>query len=97
VSDIYSSQLRFSPTLAFNCTDEENQDALNTLRRRAWNSLLGKIKEHTADAALIAKLRASFEERFRYDESGIPRVWKPSDDIDGVFKKAKDAVRWSLV
>ncbi|PVF94313.1 root hair defective 3 GTP-binding protein [Serendipita vermifera] len=75
---------------SFNCTEEENQDALNTLRRRAWNSLLAKIKEHTADAALIAKLRASFEERFRYDESGIPRVWKPSDDIDGVFKKAKD-------
>jgi hypothetical protein len=22
--------------------------------------------------------------------SGLPRVWKPDDDIDGAFKKAKD-------
>jgi hypothetical protein len=23
----------------------------------------------------------------------VPRVWKPDDDIDGAFKKAKDQVR----
>jgi hypothetical protein len=31
-----------------------------------------------------------FEERFRYDEHGVPRVWRPDDDIDGAFKHAKD-------
>lgn len=75
---------------SFNCTEEENNQALETLRRRAWTALLNKTKEHTADAALLAKLRASFEERFRYDENDVPRVWKPEDDIDGIFKKAKD-------
>ncbi|KIM21081.1 hypothetical protein M408DRAFT_333668 [Serendipita vermifera MAFF 305830] len=75
---------------SFNCTEEENDGALKTIRRRAWISLLNKIKEHTADAALLAKLRASFEELFRYDEHGVPRVWKPEDDLDSVFKKAKD-------
>jgi hypothetical protein len=82
----------FTPFAAFNCTEEENDEALKTLRRRAWTALLNKIREHTADAALLAILRASFEERFRYDEHGVPRVWKPEDDIDGVFKKAKDIV-----
>jgi hypothetical protein len=38
----------------------------------------------------VTKLRAHFEERFRYDEHGVPRVWRPDDDIDGAFKKAKD-------
>ena len=85
-----------SSLLAFNCTEEENDQALDTLRRRAWAALLNKTKEHTADAALLAKLRASFEERFRYDENDVPRVWKPEDDIDGIFKKAKDQVRIRL-
>jgi hypothetical protein len=49
------------------------------------------VDEQTADAAILTKLRAYFEERFRYDEHGVPRVWKPDDDIDGAFKKAKDA------
>ena len=39
---------------------------------------------------ILGKLRNYFEERFRYDEQGVPRVWKPDDDIDGAFKRAKD-------
>lgn len=78
---------------AFNCTDEENASSLATLRRRAWLALRAKIDEQTADPVLLGKLRTHFEERFRYDEDGIPRVWKPDDDIDGAFKKAKDQVR----
>lgn len=38
----------------------------------------------------VGRLRAHFEERFRYDEQGVPRVWKPEDDIDGVYRKAKE-------
>jgi len=75
---------------SFDCTDEENDEALMTLRRRAWAALRAKVDEQTADTAILTKLRTYFEERFRYDEQGVPRVWKPDDDIDGAFKKAKD-------
>lgn len=75
---------------SFNCTDEENATALATVRKRAWLALRAKVDEQTADAAFLGKLRSYFEERFRYDENGVPRVWKPEDDIDGAFKKAKD-------
>ncbi|CAK5281294.1 unnamed protein product [Mycena citricolor] len=75
---------------SFNCTDEENTTSLAVLRRRAWQALRSKIDEQTADSVILTKLRAHFEERFRYDETGVPRVWKPEDDIDGAFKKAKD-------
>jgi len=56
-----------------------------------------KVDEQTADAAIISKLRTHFEEKFRYDEAGIPRVWRPDDDIDGTFKVAKDKVSIPLV
>ena len=77
----------------FNCTEEENAVALSTLRKRAWLALRSKIDEQTADQAFLAKLRTHFEERFRYDEKGVPRVWTPEDDIDGAFQKAKSEVR----
>ncbi|EKM54659.1 uncharacterized protein PHACADRAFT_258654 [Phanerochaete carnosa HHB-10118-sp] len=75
---------------SFNCTDAENTTALATLRKRAWMALRAKIDEQTADQSFLAKLRTFFEERFRYDEKGVPRVWTPSDDIDGAFQKARD-------
>lgn len=77
---------------SFDCTEEENATSLATLRRRAWLALRSKVDEQTADAVLLGKLRAHFEERFRYDEAGVPRVWKPADDIDGAFRKARDEV-----
>lgn len=86
-----------APHPGFNCTDEENAKSLETLRRRAWLALRAKIDEQTVDTVLLSKLRAAFEERFRYDEQGVPRVWKPEDDIDATFKKAKDEVRGSVV
>jgi hypothetical protein len=79
-----------SKARSFDCTDEENDEAIATLRQRAWAALRAKVDEQTADTAILTKLRTYFEERFRYDEQGVPRVWKPDDDIDGTFKKAKD-------
>lgn len=76
----------------FNCTEEENEVALDALRKRAWVALRAKIDEQTADPVILSKLRNHFEERFRYDEHGVPRVWKPDDDIDSAFMKAKDQV-----
>jgi len=63
------------------------------LRKRSWIALRAKIEEQTAEQVLLGKLRGHFEEQFRYDEEGTPRVWKPEDDIDGAFKKAKEQVR----
>jgi hypothetical protein len=75
---------------SYNCTDEENAAALKILRSRSWLVLRKKLQEQTADAVVLGALRGSFEERFRYDDTGVPRVWKPEDDLDGAFKKARD-------
>lgn len=81
------------PCAGFDCTDEENETALASLRKRAWLALRAKVDEQTSDAAFLTKLRTYFEERFRYDENNVPRVWRPSDDIEGAFQKARDQVR----
>ncbi|KZW00220.1 root hair defective 3 GTP-binding protein [Exidia glandulosa HHB12029] len=85
-----AEQSYLTKATSFNCTEEENTAALATVRRRAWQALKGKVDEQTADPAILSKLRTNFEERFRYDDKGVPRVWKPEDDIDGAFQKARD-------
>ncbi|KAI5118453.1 hypothetical protein M0805_006272 [Coniferiporia weirii] len=75
---------------SFNATDDENSKSLASLRKRAWLALRAKVDEQTADPVILGKLRSHFEDRFRYDEHGVPRVWRPDDDIDSMFKKARD-------
>jgi hypothetical protein len=70
-------------------TDFGSDEALESLRARAWVALRRKLEEQTSEATLLGTLRGAFEERFRY-EAGVPRVWKPSDDLEGVFTEARD-------
>jgi protein SEY1 len=66
------------------------------MKLQAWETLLKVVKEEVADVSLHEKLRrryglsySRFESLFRYDDKGIPRVWKPTDDLDSFFAKAK--------
>ena len=81
----------------YNCTSEENDTALASLRARSWLALRKKLEEQTSEATVLTTLRITFEERFRYDDQGVPRVWKPEDDLETAFKKAKDEVGHSHV
>lgn len=87
-----AEQVYTKKATSFNCTPEENESALAMLRQRAWLGLRSKIDEQTAESVMLVKLKLVFEEKFRYDEEGVPKVWKPDDDIDATFKKAKEAV-----
>lgn len=73
----------------FDCTDEENEKAILLLRRRAWLTLRTAVDEQTSDTVMLIKLKLAFEDKFRYQD-GVPRVWKPEDDIDTLFRSARD-------
>ncbi|KAA1115268.1 Dynamin-like GTPase that mediates homotypic ER fusion [Puccinia graminis f. sp. tritici] len=76
---------------SFSCTEEDDQRTKEILSRKGWISLRNKIDEQTVDATLLVKLKLAFEEKFRYDAAGVPKVWKPEDDIDGAFRTAREA------
>ena len=86
---------KVSQNTGYNCTQGENDKALSALRARTWLAMRKKLEEQTTDAAILATLRNTFEERFRYDEQGVPRVWRPEDDLEAAFRKAKDEVNYS--
>ncbi|CEG72412.1 Putative Protein SEY1 [Rhizopus microsporus] len=75
---------------SFDLSTEEAQASAANLKRQTWLVLRKKIDEELADNLLLLKLRNRFEEKFRYDEKGLPKVWKPEDNIDIHFKKARD-------
>ncbi|CAH7668864.1 RHD3/Sey1 [Phakopsora pachyrhizi] len=86
-----STRQYLSKSIGFSCTDEENAKTIDLITKKSWISLRNKIDEQTVDVSLLVKLKLAFEEKFRYDADGVPRVWKPEDDIDTTFKNAKDA------
>ncbi|KAJ3105074.1 Dynamin-like GTPase that mediates homotypic ER fusion [Phlyctochytrium planicorne] len=76
----------------FESTDDEVQTLSKSFLWQAWTALLDAIHKELAPEVLIARLRARFESKFRYDDKGVPRIWKLDDPIDVYFKNATDEV-----
>lgn len=72
-------------------TQAEEETTIQALQSASWRLLQDKVREQTSDALLSMRLRSFFEDRFRYDAGGVPRVWKPNDDMEGAFVQARDA------
>jgi protein SEY1 len=76
---------------SFDASLEEVNVGLWRLRRKSWGVLRAKIDEEMMEGNLLLKLRENFEDKFRYDDAGVPRIWRPTDDIEGVYTKARES------
>jgi len=76
---------------SFDASPDEVEVGLWRLRRKSWGALRGKIDEEMMEGNLLLKLRENFEDKFRYDEEGVPRIWRPTDDIEGLYTRARES------
>ncbi|KAK0756807.1 hypothetical protein N5P37_010325 [Trichoderma harzianum] len=76
---------------SFDASDSEVDVGLWRLRRKSWTALREKIEEEVMEGNILLKLRENFEDKFRYDDAGVPRIWRPTDDIEGIYTKARES------
>ncbi|KAI4275817.1 MAG: hypothetical protein LQ337_002918 [Flavoplaca oasis] len=76
---------------SFDASTDEVDVGIWRLRRKSWGVLRAKIDEEMMEGNLLLKLRENFEDKFRYDDAGVPRIWRPTDDIDGIYTKARES------
>lgn len=76
---------------SFDATQDEVDVGLWRLRRKSWVALRERIEEEVMEGNILLKLRENFEDKFRYDEAGVPRIWRPTDDIEGLYTRARES------
>jgi hypothetical protein len=91
-STVKDAERRFTDRArSFDASSEEVDVGLWRLRRKSWGVLRAKIDEEMMEGNLLLKLRENFEDKFRYDDAGVPRIWRPTDDIEGIYTKARES------
>lgn len=75
----------------FDASPEEVDLGLWRLRRKAWAALRSKLDEEVMEGNILLKLRENFEDKFRYDAEGVPRIWRPTDDIESQYTAARSS------
>ncbi|RDW88185.1 putative protein sey1 [Coleophoma cylindrospora] len=92
VTTVKEAETRFvERAKSFDASEEEIEVGLWRLRRKSWGVLKARIDEEVMEGNILLKLRENFEDKFRYDDDGVPRIWRPTDDIEGMYTKAKDS------
>ncbi|KAI2625462.1 RHD3/Sey1 [Xylaria nigripes] len=92
VSIVTEAEGRFTDRAkSFEASEGEVEVGLWRLRRKSWVALREKIEEEVMEGNILLKLRENFEDKFRYDEAGVPRIWRPSDDIEGIYTRARES------
>ena len=92
IKTVQEAEQRFTDRAkSFDASSGEVDVGLWRLRRKSWGVLRAKIDEEMMEGNLLLKLRENFEDKFRYDESGVPRIWRPTDDIEGIYTKARES------
>ncbi|KAI0202963.1 RHD3/Sey1 [Astrocystis sublimbata] len=76
---------------SFEASVSEVEVGLWRLRRKSWVALREKVDEEVMEGNILLKLRENFEDKFRYDDAGVPRIWRPADDIEGIYTKARES------
>lgn len=92
IKTVQEAEERFTARAkSFDASAGEVDVGLWRLRRKSWGVLRAKIEEEMMEGNLLLKLRENFEDKFRYDDAGVPRIWRPTDDIEGIYTKARES------
>ena len=92
IKTVTEAERRFTDRAkSFDASTDEVEVGLWRLRRKSWGVLKAKIDEEMMEGNLLLKLRENFEDKFRYDEAGVPRIWRPTDDIESIYTKARES------
>jgi hypothetical protein len=78
----------------FHVKEEDMKGFLETLQGELWDKLLERLQEETTDASVVTKLSKEFDKHFRYGSDGLPRIWKPGDEIESTYKEARQEVEF---
>ncbi|KAI1825074.1 RHD3/Sey1 [Xylaria intraflava] len=92
VSIVKEAESRFTDRAkSFEASESEVDVGLWRLRRKSWVALRERVDEEVMEGNILLKLRENFEDKFRYDEAGVPRIWRPADDIEGIYTRARES------
>ncbi|KAK5635245.1 hypothetical protein RRF57_010957 [Xylaria bambusicola] len=92
ISIVKEAENRFTDRArSFEASEAEVEVGLWRLRRKSWVALREKVDEEVMEGNILLKLRENFEDKFRYDDAGVPRIWRPADDIEGIYTRARES------
>ena len=70
-------------------TTDANDKTEHTLKRNAWSFLDHTVHGYLTEDNVVDIMRNVFNDKFRYDDDGMPKFWKNEAEVDASYRLAK--------
>ncbi|WBW72176.1 ER fusion GTPase, atlastin Sey1 [Schizosaccharomyces osmophilus] len=80
--------VRVFPLFMDSAEPEVAQDYIHDFHKDVWMAFRKKVVLEMSDLLLQQRLRVYFEETFRYDADGMPKLFKKSDTLDLDYRES---------
>lgn len=66
-------------------------ESVKKFKFKSWSKFYGLIQKNFSKGSILNMLKDKFEDNFRYDENGVPRLYSNEFELDDSYNKAKSA------
>ncbi|KAI5961437.1 SEY1 [Candida pseudojiufengensis] len=73
-----------------NTTKQQNEESITKFKFKSWNNLYENIHKLIYKEKILNLLISKFDDKFRYDLNGLPKLYQNSVELENNFKLAKD-------
>ncbi|EMG50023.1 Protein SEY1 [Candida maltosa Xu316] len=73
----------------FNLTETETEQAIEKYKFRSWTTFYNLIHKLISKDNLLSLLQNRFDDKFRYDENGLPKLYKNETELEKTFNLSK--------
>ncbi|CAK9436729.1 uncharacterized protein LODBEIA_P12510 [Lodderomyces beijingensis] len=80
---------KYDGDFGLNTTKEENEFATNKFQFQAWVSFYDVIRKLIFKEKIVEQLQTRFDDKFRYDENGLPKLYQNARELEDSFAAAK--------
>lgn len=70
-------------------SEEYNRITVQSLKFRSWEAFHDLVHKHISKDNLLNMLQERFDDKFRYDENGLPRLYQNALELEGSFNESK--------
>lgn len=81
---------KYEGDFGLNTSKEENEEAVTKFKFKSWNYFYELIHKFIYKERVLDILQSRFDDKFRYDANGLPKLYQDARELEGSFAVAKE-------
>lgn len=81
---------RYDGDFGLNTSAKDNEEAIKKFKFKSWNSFYELIHKFIYKERVLDILQTRFDDKFRYDANGLPRLYQDARELETNFAIAKE-------